>query len=157
MEFQLLREHQLPCEPETAWKFFSSPHNLARITPKEMRFKVLSNLPDDNIYEGMVIDYKVSPLLGIQMLWQSKITQVNQGSSFTDFQMKGPYRHWNHFHEFIPNGKGVLMRDTVDYALPMGFLGRMSHTLFVREKLNYIFNYRFKVLEKIFNTQKFKP
>lgn len=151
MSYRLNRAQQLHCNIDTAWKFFSSPYNLAHITPKEMQFLVLSDLPDERIYDGMVIDYKVSPLLGIPMRWRTRITQVNEGRSFTDVQEKGPYKRWNHFHEFIPNEQGVLVKDTVDYELPLGFLGQIAHKVMVRKKLQHIFDYRYQVLEDLFN------
>lgn len=156
MVHQLKREQQLNCDIETAWKFFSSANNLSKITPKDMNFIVRTKLENDEIYEGMIIDYYVSPLLGIKMDWQTKITQVDQRRSFTDFQMKGPYKLWNHYHEFIPNEKGVLIKDTVDYELPMGFLGEIAHKLFVKNKLEHIFSYRFNILEEMFNSKKNK-
>ena len=151
MKFQLYREQQLNCDIETAWEFFSNPHNLSKITPKDMNFVVLTDLPSTKIYEGMEIDYKLSPLLNIPMKWKTRITQVDELKSFTDFQLKGPYKLWNHFHEFIPNENGVLVKDTVDYELPLGFLGKIAHSLFVRSKLESIFKHRFQVLEEKFN------
>lgn len=156
MVHQLKREQQLNCDIETAWKFFSSANNLSKITPKDMNFIVRTKLENDEIYEGMTIDYYVSPVLGIKMDWRTEITQVDQHRSFTDFQMKGPYKLWNHFHEFIPNEKGVLIKDTVDYELPMGFLGEIAHKLFVKNKLEQIFSYRFNILEEMFNSKKNK-
>lgn len=150
MKHRLFREQQLNCDIETAWKFFSSANNLSEITPKDMGFIVLTEMEDDEIYEGMLIDYYVSPLFGIKMKWQTEITHVDFQKSFIDFQKKGPYQLWNHHHEFIPNESGVLMRDTIDYELPMGFLGEIAHKLFVRKKLEHIFDYRFKVLRKLF-------
>lgn len=157
MVHQLKREQQLNCDIDTAWKFFSSANNLSRITPKDMNFIVRTHLEDDEIYEGMIIDYYVSPLFGIKMDWQTEITQVNHHRSFTDFQKKGPYKLWNHFHEFIPNDQGVLIKDTVDYELPLGFLGEIAHGLFVKNKLEHIFSYRFKVLQEMFNSKKIRP
>lgn len=154
MIHQLKREQQLNCDIETAWKFFSSANNLSKITPKDMNFIVCTKMESDEIYEGMIIDYYVSPLLGIKMDWQTEITQVNHLRSFTDFQNKGPYKLWNHFHEFIPNEKGVLIKDTVDYELPLGFLGEIAHNLFVKNKLENIFSYRFNILEQMFNQKK---
>jgi len=154
MIHQLKREQQLNCDIETAWKFFSSANNLSKITPKDMNFTVRTKMKSDEIYEGMIIDYYVSPLLGIKMDWQTEITQVSHLRSFTDFQKKGPYKLWNHFHEFIPNEKGVLIKDTVDYELPLGFLGEIAHGLFVKSKLKNIFSYRFNILEQMFNQKK---
>ena len=150
MKYRLYREQQLHCTPEEAWVFFSSPYNLSKITPKDMGFTVISNLQDQSIYVGMEIDYTVSPLFGLPLRWKTLISQVEPNISFTDFQKKGPYKYWNHFHEFIPNDKGVLMKDTVDYELPFGILGNFVHGLFVKNKLNKIFEYRHNVLEKIF-------
>lgn len=151
MRFQLYREQQLNCDIETAWSFFSSPLNLSKITPKNMGFNVISNLESKDIYEGMIIEYKVSPVLHIPLKWVTKITQVEKNKSFTDFQEKGPYKYWNHFHEFVPNEKGVLMKDIVDYELPFGLLGRIAHKIFIKKKLQNIFNYRYQFLDKYFS------
>jgi len=151
MRFQLYREQQLNCDIETAWSFFSSPLNLSKITPKNMGFNVISNLDSKDIYEGMIIEYRVSPMLHIPLRWITKITQVEKNKSFTDFQEKGPYKYWNHFHEFVPNEKGVLMKDTVDYELPFGLVGRIAHKIFVKKKLENIFNYRYQFLDKYFS------
>ncbi|SHH61501.1 Ligand-binding SRPBCC domain-containing protein [Chryseobacterium oranimense] len=151
MKHRLIREQQLNCDRATAWKFFSSANNLSEITPKDMNFVVLTAMENDEIYEGMLIDYYVSPLFGIKMKWQTEIIKVDFQRSFIDFQKKGPYKLWHHHHEFIPNEKGVLMKDTVDYELPLGFLGEIAHAVFVKKKLEYIFDYRYAVLEKMFN------
>lgn len=154
MKYRLYREQQLNCDIETAWKFFSSANNLSEITPKDMNFVVRSKFENDEIYKGMIIDYYVSPLLGIPLGWQTEIVQVDFQRSFTDFQKKGPYKLWNHHHEFITNEKGVLMKDTVDYELPFGFLGDWVHQLLVKKKLKRIFDYRYDYLEQKFNDKK---
>lgn len=151
MIYQLQRTQQLYCAMEMAWDFFSSPTNLSRITPEGIKFKMLSQLPDGHIFKGMVIDYTVSPMLGIPLNWRTEITQVNEHQSFTDTQRKGPYKLWHHLHEFIPNEHGVLMKDTVNYALPFSVVGRIAHKLFIRKKLDQIFDYRQRVCEVYFN------
>lgn len=151
MKHRLYREQQLNCDIETAWDFFSCPKNLSKITPKDIDFTVLTDYNSEQITEGMVIDYIVSPLLKVPLKWRTRITHVEPNKSFTDFQEKGPYKYWNHFHEFIPNKDGVLMKDTVDYELPFGFLGKIAHRLFVKKKLAHIFDFRYSVLEKLFN------
>ena len=92
MRYQLYKEQQLKCDIETAWDFFSSPHNLSKITPSDMGFTVTSDLGNEPIYEGMEIDYIVSPLLKIPMKWKTKITEVEFQKNFTDLQAKGPYQ-----------------------------------------------------------------
>jgi len=151
---QLVREQQLNCNIEKAWAFFSSANNLSAITPKDMNFTVLTKLENDDIFEGMIIDYYVSPVFNIKMNWQTEILEVNQLKNFIDFQLKGPYKLWHHYHEFIENDEGVLVKDIVDYEMPFGFLGELAHKLFVKNKLEHIFDYRKNVLEKMFNNPK---
>ncbi|RMZ58730.1 hypothetical protein D1632_14165 [Chryseobacterium nematophagum] len=151
MKHRLFREQQLNCDIDTAWQFFSSAHNLSKITPTDMNFIVLTSFENDRIFEGMIIDYYVSPLWGIQMKWQTEILQVDFQKNFIDFQKKGPYKLWRHHHEFIPNEKGVLMKDTIDYELPMGILGELVHRFLVKKKVEKIFDYRYEILEQLFN------
>lgn len=151
MRYRYYTEQQLACSTKATWDFFSLPFNLSKITPKDMSFIVTSGLSDQPIYEGMEIEYTVSPLFKIPLKWETKITKVKFQESFTDIQVKGPYKYWSHFHEFEPNEKGVLVKDCVEYELHFGFLGRIAHQLLVKKKLESIFNYRYQVLESLFN------
>ena len=44
-------------------------------------------------------------------------------------------------------GKQVV--DIVNYALPLGILGRIAHRVFVQRQLNAIFDYRTEVLKEL--------
>lgn len=150
--FQYKTEQLLPIDIKSAWSFFSSPANLILITPGELDFKILTPLNEDEIYEGMVIDYKVKPLFGIPVRWKTEICELNKPFSFTDRQLKGPYRIWEHRHAFIEKDNGVLVKDKVNYQLPFGVIGSLTHLLLVRKKIETIFNYRRQMLHKIFVT-----
>lgn len=140
----------LPITMEEAWDFFSAAKNLAVITPPELDFKILTDLDGSEIYKGMMIDYKVKPMLGIPVHWKTEICSVNKPFQFTDLQVKGPYKLWKHTHTFSETKNGVLMRDEVEYILPFGWLGRLVHQLVVKQKIEHIFKYRKSVLNKIF-------
>ena len=150
MIYYFKTEHLLPVSIDVAWDFFSSAKNLARITPPEMEFKILSNLDEKEIYEGMIIDYIVKPAFGIPLKWQTEIINVNKPHSFADRQLKGPYKIWEHTHTFIQQENGTLMQDEIKYQIPLGILGQLAHSLFVREKVKDIFRFRENALNKIF-------
>lgn len=67
-----------------------------------------------------------------------------------DEQERGPYALWQHTLTFRAMDGGVLMGDRVRYALPLGLLGRVAHTLAVRSALAAIFDYRFRRVAEIF-------
>ncbi len=137
----------LPITAEEAWDFFSTPANLSKITPKEMNFVITSKLPE-KIYPGLIITYRVSPVLGIPMTWVTEITQVNNPFFFVDEQREGPYAIWHHEHHFKVVENGVIMTDKLFYKVPLGPIGHLIDTMFVHKKINGIFEFRKKFLEK---------
>jgi ligand-binding SRPBCC domain-containing protein len=148
-------EQKLPIPLVEAWDFFSSPLNLAKITPPQMKFKVTStHLADTKIYPGMIITYKVSPVLGIKMNWMTEITQVKEGEYFVDEQRIGPYALWHHEHHFKAIKGGVLMTDMLHYAIPYGIIGRLGNTLLVDKEVRKIFTYREKAVNDLFGVYK---
>lgn len=146
----LTRAQILPISLERAWDFFSDPGNLAQITPPGMGFHILSAHRPPRMYAGQLIEYTVSPVLGIPMYWMTEITHVVEGKYFIDEQRFGPYALWHHQHHFRPVEGGVEMTDIVHYKIPLGLFGILADRLFVRRKLDDIFNYRYKKVEEIF-------
>jgi ligand-binding SRPBCC domain-containing protein len=149
--YRIERTQELPISLEEAWAFFSSPKNLAKITPKELGFVVHGNVPEV-MYPGLFIEYTVSPLLGIPMRWVTEITHVREGSYFVDEQRVGPYAIWHHEHFFESVPGGVKMTDVVHYKVPLGILGNLVHPWLVRPKLEQIFSYRWAANERMFGT-----
>lgn len=148
--YELKAELLLKTNIEIAWNYFSNPKNLNEITPSFLRFKILSKVIG-KMYEGQIIIYKISPLPGLRQTWVTEIKSVEEKKYFIDEQRFGPYKFWHHKHFFEEKEGGVLMTDLVHYALPFGFIGRIAHSLFVKQILNYIFSFRRKFLEYKFN------
>jgi ligand-binding SRPBCC domain-containing protein len=132
------------------WDFISSPKNLKVITPDYMGFEVTSKGLPDKMYEGMIITYKVSPILGIKTTWVTEITHVKDKHYFVDEQRVGPYNIWHHQHFLEETTKGTLMKDIISYKPPYGILGNVANSLIIKRKLKEIFDYRTKVLNKLF-------
>ena len=148
--YQFKREQKVNCDQPTLWDFISSPLNLQEITPKEMGFSVTNGPLPSKMYPGMIICYRVKPLLGIGINWVTEITHVEDQKYFVDEQRVGPYRIWHHQHHISPIDGGMHMSDIVSYRPPMGFLGAIANTLVIEKKLNEIFDYRTQAIEKRF-------
>jgi ligand-binding SRPBCC domain-containing protein len=148
--YTLFKEQKLNISLDEAWDFFSSPENLKKITPPYMGFEITSDFKQEKMYAGMIIAYIVKPVLNIPMRWVTEITHVKEKEYFIDEQRFGPYKFWHHLHQFrVENGE-LIMVDKVYYALPFGIIGRIVHSLFVRKRVEGIFDYRSKVLKEIF-------
>lgn len=134
------------------WDFISSPKNLAVITPAYMNFQIINETKAlGKMYSGQIIEYKVSPVLGIKLKWVTEITHVENGYYFVDEQRYGPYSFWHHKHFIKKVDDGVEMTDIIHYKLPMGFVGRLVNALFVKRQLAKIFKYRYQKIDALFN------
>ena len=116
-----------------------------------MGFQILYMSGGQKMYPGQLIQYVVQGLPGIPMHWTTEITHVHEPYYFVDEQRFGPYSLWHHQHHFKQVEGGVEMTDEVNYAIPLGILGRFAHWLLVGREVNRIFDHRFMVLEKYFN------
>lgn len=144
-------EQLLKTSLDEAWDFFSHPKNLEQITPSDVGFKITHNLSDE-MHVGQIIQYKIKLMPCIALTWVTEISYVENRRGFIDDQRIGPYKMWHHLHEFEETPDGVLMRDTVHYAIPFGLFGWIAKKLFVEKKLQSIFRYRAEVIEEIFSS-----
>ena len=144
------RQH-FPVPPEVIWDFIQNPANLDDITPPDLRFTIVTEVPAI-MYDGLIIAYRLQvPVFGKQS-WVTEIKHIRSGQSFVDEQRLGPYRFWYHYHEVRPTDDGAAMLDRVHYHLPGGPLGTILHQLIVRRTLVRIFEFRRQRLAALFGT-----
>lgn len=139
----------LPRTAEQLFEFFSDVHNLERITPALLHFHVLaaSSTP---IERGTIIDYKLR-IHGISVQRRSEICTWNPPRTFSDRQVRGPYKQGVHAHRFEPCDGDTLCIDDVDCTVPGGPLAPLIQKFAVARSLHAIFGYRQRVLSVIFH------
>jgi ligand-binding SRPBCC domain-containing protein len=151
MSEHILERRQIIYHPiKEVFDFFADAGNLERITPPELNFQIITPQPID-IKKGTLIEYQLK-LRGIPVKWKTEITEWNPPHSFVDTALKSPYKQWIHLHEFSAGEIGeTIMNDRVRYRLPLEPLGDLAHW-YVKKELKYIFDYRYKIIEEIFQT-----
>lgn len=133
------------------WQFFSNPRNLEKITPPQLRFRILEGeeLPAE-IRRGLMIAYKVSPVFRLPLHWLTEITEVRAPHYFCDEQRAGPYKVWHHEHFFQTISETATeVRDVVHYVPPLGPVGAAINALVIRRQLKKIFDYRARVVSQL--------
>ncbi len=129
------------------FRFFAEPGNLETITPPDLRFEILTPLPIV-MRAGALVAYRLR-LAGLRFGWLTRIDAFEPEERFVDVQLRGPYRRWRHTHLFEEVPQGTLVRDRVEYELPLGPVGELAHRLFVRSRLRRIFAHRARRISEL--------
>ena len=137
---------------DEVFHFFSDAGNLAKITPPELGFEILTPRPIE-MRAGAVIDYRLR-LWGIPMSWRTLISRWDPPNGFVDEQVRGPYRSWVHTHRFEADADDPMatwIYDEVLYELPFGAIGKFGMPI-VRRQVDRIFDYRRVATLDVFGT-----
>ena len=79
----------------------------------------------------------------------SRITQFTFPGSFTDEQIRGPFKSFRHVHEFESAPGGSIMTDRVEFTAQFGLLGRLAERLVLRRYLHRLIRERGRFLSEL--------
>jgi ligand-binding SRPBCC domain-containing protein len=136
---QVVRESVLPCSVQDLWDFHRSVEALLLLTPPSSQVTVVG--ATTAVEDGALHELRIRKG-GISFRWNARISQVNPPNGFVDTAERSPFQTWRHHHQFLPHADGAVLRDTVDYSLPFGFLGTIADRLFVRRDIERMFEFR---------------
>ncbi|MCK7501773.1 MAG: hypothetical protein MZW92_76075 [Comamonadaceae bacterium] len=128
-EFLRVWEQWLPHAAEAIWPFFCDAANLEEITPPLLRFQRARHVHagDRRRHAASTTALRIN---GLPVRWQTLHRRLGPAAPLRPTRRRrGRYRLWHHTHEFLPLGGGTLMRDTVRYRLPAGWLGARRRRL----------------------------
>ena len=139
---------RIPASAEDVFDWHEAPGAFERLTPSWERVRVLRH--EGGIRDGARVSLLVGPA-PFSLRWDLEHRDYQHGHSFTDLQLRGPFRYWRHVHRMIPQGpQACLLEDTIEYELPLGALGRLVGGPLVRRKLTRLFAYRHDVTRRAF-------
>ncbi|MEL7159263.1 MAG: SRPBCC family protein, partial [Bacteroidota bacterium] len=122
-----------------------------RTAEKGPRFGIKTPVQGVEMYEGMAIQYRVSPFPGVGMDWVTEITKIVHHEYFVDDQRVGPFALWHHQHHFKAlDDSRTEMTDILHYQAPLGPLGTLADWLFVHRQVRGIFTAREEAIERLF-------
>lgn len=150
--YRFEQQQLIKSDLDRVWNFFSNPRNLQSLMPDDMAFETLDEIPE-SMYPGLLLRYRVAPLLGIRLPWTSRIEFVEERKYFVDTQSEGPFRFWHHEHRFEEHDEGVMVKDILHYRLPLEPFSKLFHHSVVRKKLDNIFQTRISRTSEIFGDQ----
>jgi len=142
MAERLVRVLELPVPVELLWAFHERPDAFALLQPPWEASEVIELPKSLEVGARAVLGAKLGPLT---LRIEAEHIAYEQGRSFTDTMLRGPFRSWVHEHLCEPTASGSRLVDTVDYELPFGALGKLIGGAMVRRRLDRLFTYRHEI------------
>jgi ligand-binding SRPBCC domain-containing protein len=164
-------EQWVPVVIEEVFLFFANPNNLPCIMPPETgtelsalrlvpppsgpagQYAILNRDSLAGVGSEIVTSFRLLPFLPFRARWIALVTEFEWNHHFADVQQKGPFKRFQHRHEFsaqTQNGVcGTIVRDVIEYDPGFGVIGDVVQKLFIARTLKRTFEYRQKTLEKL--------
>jgi len=156
-------EQWLPYALEPVFAFFANPQNLPRLMPDWQKARIeeaMYTAPPPrpagagaaprSVAAGagsrMIISFRPFPYSPFRVPWEAEIAEFAWNDHFCDTQLRGPFAYWRHCHRLKAESRegreGTLLRDELEYELPMGPLGELAHAIAVKGQIRKIFDFR---------------
>lgn len=142
-----VKESRINASPEEVFRFHESRDALRQLIPPWENMKPAESAASLQVGSRVVLHGRIG-LLPIR--WVAIHTEYDPPRLFADRQESGPFAYWYHRHRFLEDGQGrTMLRDEVDYAIPLGTVGRWLGGWFVRRKLEAMFGYRHETTRRV--------
>lgn len=168
MTYGIQFEQWVPIAIEKVFLFFTNPNNLPRIMPPDSGTELvalrLAHPPDSTppvpnldslagVGSEIVTSFRPISFLPFRAQWIALITEFEWNHHFADIQKQGPFKRFQHRHEFCSEARdgasGTTIRDVIEYDPGFGPLGQLAQKLFIAHSLKQTFEYRQRMLEKL--------
>ena len=92
------------------------------------RERAIAGVTSGRIALGEQVTWRATHF-GVPFTMTSKITELQRPHRFVDEQVRGPFARFRHEHRFEPIDAGTVMIDWIEFAAPLGPVGRVVERL----------------------------
>ncbi|MDT7543382.1 MAG: hypothetical protein QOE33_3286 [Acidobacteriota bacterium] len=93
--------------------------------------RAIAGVTSGQMFLGDTVTWEAVHFLVRQRL-TSKIVAYERPRMFIDEMQRGAFARWRHTHRFIEQSGSTLMIDDVDFASPLGVLGKLVDALLLK-------------------------
>lgn len=145
-----IKATRIPASADAVFDWHEAPGAFERLTPPWEQVRLLHH--EGGIKDGARVVLRIGPWpFGLR--WELGHQDYRKGRSFTDAQIKGPFRSWKHVHDMIPDGPSACtLHDAIEFELPFGAMGDAIGYPIMRRKLERLFEFRHGVTLRAFES-----
>ncbi|NDC38591.1 MAG: NAD-dependent epimerase/dehydratase family protein, partial [Proteobacteria bacterium] len=136
---------EYPVSAAELFAWHERPGAFERLNPPWAPVRIVSQ--DAGVKDGARVSIKV-PLGPVSIPWDLEHRGYIAGQEFSDIQLRGPFSAWKHRHLVEATGpKSSRLTDLIEYAAPLGPLGKIANAVMIAGDLKRVFKYRHEVLK----------
>lgn len=147
---RFVKESLFDATREQLFAFHQRPDAFALLLPPWEETRVIRPPRSLEVGTRVIVQTKLGP---IWITIEAEHVAYVENERFEDVMRRGPFVHWHHKHLFLARGAQCLLRDEIEYALPLGPLGRLFGAPIARAKLERLFAYRHEVTARVLAEQ----
>jgi len=142
-----VKESRINAPPAVVFSFHESSDALKRLIPPWEKMEIVTSAGSLQPGNKVVLQGRIW-FFSIQ--WVAIHTEYDPPHLFADRQESGPFAWWYHRHRILDDGRGgTILRDEVEYQLPLGWLGQWLGGALVLRKLERMFAYRHETTQRM--------
>ncbi len=143
---KFVKESVINASPERVFAFHELPDAFERLIPPWEDARIIQKADISKVGSRAIIEQKI--LWFITSKWVAEHTAYDPPRMFEDVQISGPFRSWRHRHIVEPHADGAVLRDEIEYEMPIPIFGPLAAPLVVTPKLEKMFGYRHQVTKE---------
>ena len=149
---KFVKESRIAASPEEVFAFHEFPGALKQLIPPWEKVELESGGESLRVGTRVVLKSYLGP---IPLRWIAEHFEYDPPRGFSDRQLTGPFARWEHRHRFLDDGAGgTILRDEVDYEVPLGAIGRFLGGGFIHRKLCRMFDFRHAITREMVESRK---
>ncbi len=142
-----IKETRINAPPDIVFQFHESPDALTSLIPPWEQMKISESTGSLKVGSRVVLRGRLG---FVPIQWVAIHTEYDPPHLFADRQESGPFAYWYHRHRFLDDGQGgTVLRDEVEYAVPLGLIGHWVGGWLIRRKLDDMFAYRHEITRRL--------
>ncbi len=135
-----IRRSRIPAPAAAVFDWHAREGAFGRLSPPWQSVELISSIGGINNGARTEFYLKAGPF---RRRWVAEHGGLEPGRLFQDVQVKGPFSKWEHTHTITPDGEDAcILEDHIEFALPLGMIGRGLVGGMIRRDLERAFRYR---------------
>lgn len=132
------RQSRMPVTVGELAAWHARPGSFERLCLPWLKAHISPRSGDLRAGERLTLSVDIGPL---RRRWSADIVACEPGR-LVDVQVDGPFTHWRHTQEYLPDAGGSILKDRVDYRLPLARAGEILGEGPARAGIGRLFRFR---------------